>query len=279
MARYALIDGYLNTMRSEIRWRRDLDDLVSEMEDHLYSTVERLLATGIEPKAAQRDTLERFGEPKVLAAVYASNNTGGIAVPTRNTIRAGTFALAAAALWLIAAAVVIMDWGFLNEDNWQMGYILFSVTVLTAGVLGVLAAVGVSKRLGGLGATGMIGLVITSVGVLASVIAWAVYLWMGLQGIGLLVFGIAVLRSGIAPKWSTMFVSSGFLVGLITWIVADAAKFGDLDEWGDYPDALWAALIVGVVIVAIGLIGWGIWLRNEEPVDIDIDNDTPAITV
>jgi hypothetical protein len=278
MARYALIDGYLNTMRSEIRWRRDLDDLVSEMEDHLYSTVENLLATGIEPKAAQQDTLERFGEPKVLAAVYASNNTGGIAVPTRNTIRAGTFALAAAALWLIAAAVVITDWGFLNEDNWQMGYMLFSVTVLTAGVLGVLAAVGVSKRLGGLGATGMIGLVITSVGVLASVIAWAVYFWMGLQGIGLLVFGIAVLRSGIAPRWSTMFVSSGFLVGLITWIVADAAKFGDLDEWGDYPDALWAALIVGVVIVAIGLIGWGIWLRNEEPVDIDIDNDAPAIT-
>ena len=97
MARYALIDGYLDTMRSEIRWRRDLDDLVSEMEDHLYSTVENLLATGIEPKAAQQDTLDRFGEPKVLAAVYASNNTGGIAVPTRNTIRAGTFALAAAA--------------------------------------------------------------------------------------------------------------------------------------------------------------------------------------
>jgi hypothetical protein len=276
VARYALIDGYLDTMRSEIRWRRDLDDLVSEMEDHLYSTVENLLATGVEPKAAQRDTLDRFGEPKVLAAVYASNSTGGIAVPTKNTIRAGTFALVAAAFWLIAAAVVVTDWGFLNEDNWQVGYMGFSISVLVAGVLGLLAAIGVSKRLGGLGATGMIGLAITGLGVVASVIAWAVYLWMALQGIGLLVFGIAVLRSGIAPKWSTMFVSSGFLVGFITWIVADAAELGDVDEWGDYTDALWLGLIVGAVIVAIGLIGWGVWLRNEEP--IDIDNDSAAIT-
>ena len=86
MARYTLIDGYLDMMRSEIRWRRDLDDLVSEMEDHLYSTVEHLLATGLEPSAAQQATLDRFGEPEVLAAVYASSNSGGIAVPTQSTV-------------------------------------------------------------------------------------------------------------------------------------------------------------------------------------------------
>jgi hypothetical protein len=212
----------------------------------------------------------------VLAAVYASNNTGGIAVPTKNTIRAGTFALASAAFWLIAAAIIATDVGFLNEDNWEASYMAFSASVLVAGILGLLAAIGVSKRVGGLGATGMIGLAITGLGVVASVLAWAVYLWMGLQGVGLLVFGIAVLRSGIAPKWSTMFVSSGFLVGMITWIVADAAEFGDLDEWGDYSDALWLGLIVGAVIVAIGMIGWGLWLRNEEPVDIE--DNTPAVT-
>jgi hypothetical protein len=275
MARYALIDGYLDTMRSEIRWRRDLDDLVFEMEDHLYSTVERLLATGIEPKAAQRDTLERFGEPKVLAAVYASNNTGGIAVPTRNTIRAGTFALAAAFFWVGAAAIYGITRSF-ETDDWQLGYLLFSIAVLVAGILGLLAAVGVSKRLGGLGALGMTGLVIIGVGVAVSVVAWAMPMWMGIQGIGLLVFGIAALRTGIAPKWSTVFTSSGFALGVITFIVANAAEFGDKDEWGDYSDAWALAGVVGMVIVAIGLIGWGLWLRNEEPVDID--NDSAAIT-
>jgi hypothetical protein len=275
VARYALIDGYLDTMRTEIRWRRDLDDLVSEMEDHLYSTVENLLATGVETKAAQRDTLDRFGEPKVLAAVYASNNSGGIAVPTKNTIRAGTFALAAAFFWLAAAVVYGVG---IEGDDWQMGYLLFSIAILLGGILGLLAAVGVSKRLGGLGVTGMIGLVITGVGVVASIVAWAVPFWMGIQGIGLLVLGIAVLRSGIAPKWSTVLVSSGFLLGVITFIAANAAELGDIDEWGDYPDAWALGGAVGMVIVAVGLIGWGVWLRNEEPIDIDDDIDTSAIT-
>jgi hypothetical protein len=33
-----------------------------------------------------------------------------------------------------------------------------------------------------------------------------------------------------------------------------------------------------MVIVAVGLIGWGVWLRNEEPIDIDDNIDTSAIT-
>ena len=55
-------------------------------------------------------------------------------------------------------------------------------------------------------------------------------------------------------------------------------SLADVDAWGDYTDALWLGLIVGAVIVAIGMIGWGLWLRNEEAVDIVNDNDTHAIT-
>ena len=276
MARYALIDGYLDTMRTEIRWRRDLDDLVSEMEDHLYSTVESLLATGIEPRTAQRTTLDRFGEPKVLAVVYASNDSGGIAVPTKNTIRAGTLALFSAGLWLIAAGSYLFTDVFDNWDN--SDYYLFSAAVLAAGVLGLLAMIGVSKRLGGLGIAGMVGLAITGIGVFVSLVAWALPLWMGIQGIGMLVFGIAVLNRGIAPKWSTLFVSSGFILGAITWIVGTAAELGEPDEYGDYQTAWTATVVVGAVILAAGLIGWGIWLRHEEPIDIDSDNDSAAIT-
>lgn len=277
MARYALIDGYLDTMRTQIRWRRDLDDLVSEMEDHLYSTVENLLATGVEPKTAQRTTLDRFGEPKVLAAVYASNNSGGIAVPTTNTVRAGTFALVAAAAWLVAAAAVVVgDWA---SDDWQVGYLAFSASALVAGLLGILAMVGVGKRHGGLGIAGMVGLAIVGLGVaLAAIAAWALPLWMGIQGVGMLVFGVAAFNRGIAPKWSTAFVSSGFIIGVITFIVATAAELGDRDEWGDYPQAWELSMVVGAAIVAAGLIGWGLWLRNEEPVDIDSSSDEPAIT-
>jgi hypothetical protein len=266
MARYGLIDGYLDTMRTEIRWRRDLDEIVSEMEDHLYSTVEGLLASGVEPQAAQRATLDRFGEPDVLKAVYASTPTGGIAVPTKNTIRAGTFALAAAALWLIAAAVWWLDY-----DDGHIGYMIFSAAVLTAGVLSLLTMIGVSKRLGGLGTFGIVGLIITGLGVLVSIIAWALPLWMGLQGVGMLIFGIAVLTSDIAPKWATLLVSSGFVIGTIAFFISSTAEVGEPDSYGDYVVAWQIAGAIGTVLLAAGLIGWGLWLRNEQPVTVDSD--------
>jgi len=274
MARYGLIDGYLDTMRTEIRWRRDLDEIVSEMEDHLYSTVEVLLASDVEPRAAQRTTLDRFGEPDVLKAVYASTPTGGIAVPTKNTIRAGTFALAAAALWLVAATSYVLSNAL---DNWDdADYYIFSAAVLTAGVLGLLAMIGVSKRLGGLGVFGMVGLVITGLGVFVSIVTWAVPFWMGVQGVGMLIFGIAVLRSGIASRWATLLVSSGFVIGTFAWYVGVAAEVGERDSYGDYPVAFQISTVLGTVLVAAGLIGWGIWLRSEEA--IDVDDNAPAIT-
>lgn len=271
MAQYALIDGYLDAMRSEIRWRRDLDDVVSEMEDHLYSTVEHLLASGYEPKAAQRTTLDRFGEPKVLAAVYASTTTGGIAVPTRNTIRAGTTSLIAGGLWIAAGLIYLLTRALDGEggNDWQIYYAVFSAVILAAGVLTILAMVGVNKRSGGLGFLGMIGLGVAVVGVAGSIVAWAIPFWMGLQGAGLLLFGIAAMRNGTAPKLATLFTTFGFAVGIVAFTALNAAKVGSVDSYGDYPLAWSIGAAIGMAIVAIGLIGWGRWLRAEEPADID----------
>jgi hypothetical protein len=276
MARYGLIDGYLDTMRTEIRWRRDLDDVVSEMEDHLYSTVEGLLASGTEPQAAQRTTLDRFGEPEVLKAVYASTPTGGIAVPTKNTIRAGTFALVAGGLWLLGSVTYLLmiltdgpdGAGTLNL-NWQVFYAVFSAAILAGGVLTVLSMIGMSKRSGGLGFFAMAGLAIVVLGVAASVLAWAVPFWMGVQGVGLVVFGGVALRNGTAPKLPTMLTASGFIIGVITFVVLNVAQVGPTDSYGDYPLAWGIGGAVGMVLVSAGLIGWGRWLRAEEPADID----------
>ena len=78
MANYALIDGYLESMRSSIRWRRDLDDVIAEIDDHLISATERIEARGANRLDAQRRTLDQFGDPKVLAVAFASTPTGGI---------------------------------------------------------------------------------------------------------------------------------------------------------------------------------------------------------
>ena len=269
MARYGLIDGYLDTMRTEIRWRRDLDDVVSEMEDHLYSTVEVLLASGVESQSAQRATLDRFGEPDVLEAVYASAPTGGIAVPTTFTRRAGLFALISAGFWLATAGLFVF--GRESGDGEVAAYMIFSAGILIAGGFLLLAMIGMGKRLGGLGVLGMSGLVVTSAGVALSLLAWAIPFWMGLQGIGLLLFGIAALRSDLAPRWSTVLTSAGFVLGVMAFFALTELEVGAQDSWGNYPVAWEASFVVGTVIVSLGLIGWGVWLRNEEPVATDSD--------
>jgi hypothetical protein len=243
------------------------------MEDHLYSTVEGLLASGAEPQAAQRTTLDRFGEPEVLKAVYASTPTGGIAVPTKNTIRAGLFALVAGGLWLLGSVtyflMILTDGTGTLNVNWQVFYAVFSAAILAAGVLTVLSMIGVSKRSGGLGFFAIAGLVIVVLGVAASVLAWAVPLWMGVQGVGLVVFGGAALSNGTAPKLPTMATASGFIIGVITFVVLNVAQVGPTDSYGDYPLAWGIGGAVGMVLVASGFIGWGRWLRSEEPADID----------
>lgn len=268
MARYALIDGYLDSMRSTIRWRRDLDDLVAEMEDHLYSTTEHLLARGTDVVDAQRATLARFGDPKVLAAAYASNHRGGIAVPTTFTKRAGLLALIAGGFWLLAGVLEIRTD---SEDDWMLEYWLFTIVVVVAGILTVMAMIGLGRRVGGLGTLGLVGTVIALVGVLLSLAAaWAAPVWMSLQGVGYLLIAIAVLRSGtIVPRIGIVLVASAFLIGPIVFVVLDALEVGRRDSYGDYPLAWTISGLVGYTLMAGGLFVTGRWLRSEEPVDVD----------
>lgn len=266
MARYAMIDGYLDTMRGEIRWRRDLDDVVAEMEDHLYSAVETFLAKGIASVPAQQATLDRFGEPRVLATVYASTPTGGIAVPTQSTTRAGLFGLGAAVFWVVAA----LAYGLMvaQADSWQGYYAVFSAAVLVAGVLTALTLFGVKARHGGLGIMGSVGVWFYVVGVVLSALAWATPLWMGVQGIGLLAIALRVHGRDLAPKLATLVIGGGLFVGVASSFILSVAEIGWRDSYGDYPLAWAIGAAVGLVLLAAGLVGWSLWLRSEEPADV-----------
>ena len=271
MARYAMIDGYLDTMRTEIRWRRDLDDVVGEIEDHLYSTVEGMLATGLESDTAQRATLDRFGEPRYLAALYASTTSGGIAVPTTTTTRAGTLALFAAASWLVMVPFFVYGLAKDNtyDDPWIGVYLLWALTVGVAGVLGLFVMIALGKRHGGFGVPGMIAIGFAGVGIAMSVIVtWAGPLWMGLLGVGYLITGVLMFSRGLAPKLGTFLFSIGMLAGVAAFVIADAAEWGSPDSYGDYPNAFGIGQVVGQGITALGLIGLGLWLKREEPVEI-----------
>ena len=272
MAEYALIDGYLDTMRTRVRWRRDVEDLVAEMEDHLYSTVERFEARGTDTQLAQRQTLDRFGDPDLMADAYASTPTGGIAVPTKFTKTAGLAALAAAALWVGAAATLLFAEAVVSE--WEGAYFIYIAFIVSASAMTLMTTAGLRERHGGLGALGLAGLIIAGVGVVAAlIIGWAMPFWMTIQGVGYLFVAIAVLPMRVAPRLPIIGYGSGLLLGSIAWGIARAMEVGSVDGWDDYPVAYEIGGTVGFVIVAAGLLGLGLWLRGEEPAPIDAAPD------
>ena len=269
MAEYALIDGYLDAFRTQVRWRTDVEDLVAEVEDHLYSTVERFEAKGTDPKLAQRQTLERFGDPDLMAEAFASTPRGGIAVPTKFTNTAGLAGIAASVLWVAAVAIFWIGQDF---DNTSV-YLIWTSSILAGGGLTAWATLGFRQRLGGLGRLGLAGFVILVIGVVLSFISWAIPLWMAMQGVGMLFISLAALPTGIAPKPATAAYGSGMLLGLVTFVVLRALEVGPVDEWGDYEVAWQGGLTVGLLVTAAGILGLGLWLRGEEPVDIDTTPD------
>jgi hypothetical protein len=278
MADYVLIDGYLESVRSSIRWCRDLDDVIAEIEDHLLSATERFEARGTERMAAQQRTLDQFGDPKVLAVAFASTPTGGITVPTTFTNSAGLFGIVSSVLWIIGLIAIAISAGLPDAtgvdptqfvaNGQTLFFMLGSMSLLVAGALMIVAMIGVYRRHGSLGILGVAGLGITGLGVATLLVAWAFALWMTLVGLGVLVFAIALLRRDLAPRFSTVLWGGGMALGAFTWYVLRWMEVGEPDQWGDYPLAVAFALPIGVVIMAIGLAGIGRWLRGEQPVDL-----------
>jgi hypothetical protein len=272
VAEYALIDGYLDTMRTRVRWRRDVEDLVAEMEDHLYSTVERFEARGTDSQLAQRKTLDRFGDPDLMADAFASTPRGGIAVPTKFTKTAGLAALWASGMWVAASLTLWLGFEVLSDESWP--FLVFVGFIVGAGAMTLMAAAGLRERHGGFGKLGMAGLIVAGVGVVVTlIVAWAIPFWMTLQGVGYLFVALAVLPMRVAPRMPTIAYGSGLLVGAITWAIARSLEVGSIDEFGDYPLAYVIGGTAGYVILAGGLFGIGLWLRNEEPAPIDSPED------
>ncbi len=113
------------------------------------------------------------------------------------------------------------------------------------------------------------GLVILGVGVVFSIISWALPLWMTVQGVGMLLVSLAILPKRVAPRAASVAYGSGMLIGAILFGVLTAMKVGTPDQYGDYIVAWDIGITVGLGIVAGGLLGIGIWLRGEQPTSVE----------
>jgi hypothetical protein len=271
MARYALIDGYLDAMRDGLRWRRDLDDLVSEMEDHLYSTVEHMCSRGQEPTAAERSALDRFGDPKTLASVYASTNNGGLAVPTNFTRTAGLMAMAAAVLLIPVAVASSSE---LWTDSWEVPYTVSMISLVAASALMLVFAIGLKQRTGARGFLPIVAIVFGAIGTVMSLMFWFIPGWGAAIGVSTLVMAWIALRAGAGPAIPTVLYGIGFPAGAVAFIVAHSLKVGVANADNEYPAAFAIGIGLACVLTAIGLLGMGLWLRSEEAVEME----TPAIS-
>lgn len=271
MADYALIDDYLKRVRALVLWRRDVDDLVAELEDHLYSAVEQSEAHGTGTELAQQNTLERFGDAGELATAFASTPRGGLAIPTRFTKDAGGAALMSVAALLLAlggfglsslfpdrAAGTDPDQFVLNGQT--VAWIVATLALLGAGSLMIVAMVGLYRRHGGLGALGMLGLGVTALGVATTIFSWAFGVWFTLIAIGAVLFAVAILRRDIAPRLWTMVFGAGLAIGAVVWHAIRWLEVGSAT-------ANIFGVTIGALLMLAGFIGLGLWLRSEHPAE------------
>ena len=101
MAEYALIDSYLDVVSRRLEYRPDAVDLRDELADHLLESATRAIAAGLDRESAQRSTLDRFGDPNIVAGMLAAVPTKGIDMVHTLGRSAGILALISAALWVI----------------------------------------------------------------------------------------------------------------------------------------------------------------------------------
>lgn len=276
MAGYVLIQAYLEELRRRLQWHRDVDDLLAEAADHLTSAVERYQVRGDDAETAQRRALDQFGDPRLVALAFATSPTGGLIVPTRFTRAAGTLAIASAVCWLIVPgtwwlAGVLPPVGGVASSASGGVYAVGVMSLLAAGILMMVVMLALAQRHGGLGLRGLAGPLLVGLGIAASALAWVFIGWGLVMLVATAIFAWAMLERDLAPRWPTLAFGGGLALGAAVWAVLRGLD-GSLLEysglWGDYWIANLAGISVGSIVLAVGLLGLGRWLRSEVPAEL-----------
>lgn len=285
MARYLMIERYLDSLRDRLVWHRDSEDIVAEMQDHLHSTVESLERSGMETETAQRESLRRVGDPRLVALELATTSRGTLAIPTRITRNIGVVAIFGALAWIgsvIAwwtAAIIGQPTGVHMVWNPSTpGYEIYqaATNMFVVAIVALLVTMaGLHKRHGGLGILSWVAMIfVFYVFQIASVTqssSGAFQAWGTVTTIGMLLFAIPLYRRDLAPRTGVLALAAGGLLGTATW-VALRILAGPHREWGGLLAQYWTinlpAVSIGILVLAVGMLRLGVWLRREQPADI-----------
>ncbi len=181
--------------------------------------------------------------------------------------RFGTAGVGAGILWIVVAALALAARISENQSGAFDGteeaiWGVMTVTIISAGLLTLAMMVGIRNELD-FGKAGVVGLGLVGLGTATGIFAWAFPFWGGLMGIGMLIFGLPIIRQGKAPRSAAVAFGFGMLAGIALFMLLDAMKLGPVNSYGDYPDAADIGSTTMVLASAYGAIGIGRWMRTR----------------
>lgn len=222
MAEPGLIDEYLGIVEGQLAHRPDVREILDEMADHLYESVERAQAGGMARLGAERAALDRFGDPRLTATLLASVPTKGFDM--KATLATVTGALAALA-WVGAMATFAQGFSETMITQTQLGYLFAAGFLgLAVGLTGANMVIMNITIAGGLDRLGAISLFAAIVATLfAAVMPWAVVVWGPALAVCL---AITIARAGRDPLTGGIVAVTLFAVApVLLCIVAVAFLF------------------------------------------------------
>ncbi len=269
MADQALIDRYLGELAREVRWIRNAEDIIEEVADHLLEAVVVFTRRGLDRVEAQERALTEFGDPTLVGRAFASSTTGGIAVPTNFTKRAGVALIVSSFLWLAGLTLLYLSdiadrtrpWEGLPQQIWMAG----ALVLMLAGALLVVGVLGINRRHGGaLGIAGRLVLWIAVVTAVTAFGAWVWGVWLTALAVGAALLAAALEGSDIAPKLAGRLLGIGGVFAAGSAWVFEIATTGDVSP-GE--GAVTAFIFAGLAVYSLGLVMLGSWLKAEKAVE------------
>lgn len=279
MADYALIETYLDVVARQLEHRSDAADLRDEIADHLLESADRARGAGLDLESAQLATLNRFGDPHLVAAMLAAVPTKGIDMVHALGRSVGNLAIIAAALWL--ALIFFGPFGLVDyldktwsTDEYAVQSLVQAVTVFVAGLALIAQNLRVAGRVDAL--TGVvIGSMFLAV-FLSFAFAWFFLGWGVYFAAGLAVT-VARMSRERAVNWVVttlllvvvpILLVIGSMVGLQTLVAASDQPLTSLAQQ-QLDSGLFLASTVLSVMLAAGYAVLGLRLRSTPVVGTD----------
>lgn len=247
MAADGLITEYLSVLDGRLRTRRDRHDLLDEIADHLYSAVERLESLGIDRETAERRTLARFGEPRLVASLLTSVPSKGSTVSLFFSRHLGALSAVAGVLW--AAAVVFTYYGYTAlSGSWTSErYLTSAVVVGLACFFTVAVLIGLNVR--AIGRVDPPTVAIAVIGLLAAftgtVLSWVIVVWLPLMATAVTWTMLRARRAHAGSRtFATVLLVAMPLLAIASIVVPLVGVIADLDVEG----GAWL-VVAGVAVV------------------------------